>query len=95
MNYFLFRIIDAKMAALSALLGNATDAIYWHNWFHYQKDGSMAAALLLAMFADSMQLFFPTNSKIYEHYFEHYQAWAEGLHDFRGLWTPTEDKVLR
>ena len=91
----MFRIIDAKMVALSALLGNATEAIYWRNEFHFQKDRSMGFALLLAMIADSMQLFFPTNSKISEVPFEHFQAWVEALHDFTELWTPSSDKVLR
>ena len=91
----MFRLIAAKMAALSGLLGNATDAIHWHNEFHFQKDRSMSVAFLFAMFADSLQPFFPTNSKISEVPFEHYQVWYEAIHDLTDLLRPGGDKSLR
>ena len=91
----MLRIIAAKMPAISALLANATDAIRTHNKFHFQKELSVFLALLLGMFADGLQLFFPTKSRISEVPFELHQVGAEAFHDLIQLMRPTGDKSLR
>ena len=86
----MLRIISAKMAALPALLGDATAATQWNYRVENLKDRTMAFAVAAGATGEAMHRFFPTNSTVSGNgTYEYLQAGSEGYADARFFWAQT------
>ena len=86
----MLRIIATKMAALPALLGNATCAIRWNNFVENFKFDSMGFSVTAGAIAEAMHSFFPTNSTVPGNAtLEYFQAISEGYADGHAFYMET------